>query len=144
MFSLSVSLSLSLSPFLLPSLFLSDRGGLNQLRQSFHRVLGLQPRNTAHTSSPLSSLDLQPNPSYLENSRNTALLQSRTCQASPLLEAQRQVQKPEPCRRDITRQEDMFPNQGSITSYEDSSYVIMRSSGTNSTYQSSGAYESML
>ena len=130
---------------LLPSLFLSDRGGLNQLRQSFHRVLGMQPRTTVHTSSPLSSLDLQPNPSYLENSRNTALLQSRPYQASPLLEAQRQVQKPEPCRRDITRQEeDAFPDQGSITSYEDNSYVIMRSSGTNSTYQSSGAYESML
>ena len=139
---LSLSLSLSLSPFLLDGQ--AGLGGLNQLRQSFHRVLRSQQRPTPHNNSPLSSLDLQPNPSYLENSRNTTLLQSKTCRASPLLETQRQIQKPDPCRQDITRQEDVFSNGGSIVSYEDNSYIIMRSSGTNSTYQSSGAYESML
>lgn len=112
----------------------------NQTRQSYRRAM-LPVPSSGRIVSSLSSVDLQVNPSYQPNSR------ARSKTPLGVGEIQRMmIHQPDPSRQDITRQdpEELCCYEDSIASYEDNSYVIMTSTETNGTLQSSGAYESML
>lgn len=118
----------------------SDQEG----QQSFNRPMRPPPS----TTRSLNAIDLEQNPSYfqLKNS-NTAASTAALIEED---DGQRTLEKSadwlvKRSREDLMGLDDIYDGEDTFTlSYEETSYVTMHGSETESTLQSSGAYESML